>query len=300
MQTVYARGSKLMGKVSIQTRGKALFPHILSFFPPSFSSARNDQGQTPLYWACESDDPYLAQVLIDNGADVDATESFGYSPLHLAAFLGHENLTRTLINANASLTGGNNEGSTPLHLAAKQGHASVVRLIVASGKADVLAKDHEGQTPIQLCEKDSETFNILRDCLLELKRQRDSSMQAEAAAAAAAPAVVAPAADAEEVTQLKEQMDKMSRAVALLTSNIEVERGRVAELENKLAEEMFRSNDLLKKGGLSLCVKCQSRVRDTVFMPCMHFHFCGQCTKGMSSCESCNVPVTGKIPAILE
>merc|ERR1712065_10236 len=75
---------------------------------------RNDQGQTPLYWACESDDPYLAQVLIDNGADVDATEIFGYSPLHLAAFLGHENLTRTLINANALLTGGNNEGSPPL------------------------------------------------------------------------------------------------------------------------------------------------------------------------------------------
>jgi ankyrin repeat protein len=50
---------------------------------------QNDQGQTPLYWACESDDPALVQVLIDHGADVNAAESFGYSPLHLVAYLGH-------------------------------------------------------------------------------------------------------------------------------------------------------------------------------------------------------------------
>ena len=36
---------------------------------------RNDEGQTPLYWACESDDPFLAQVLIDNKELADFFEA---------------------------------------------------------------------------------------------------------------------------------------------------------------------------------------------------------------------------------
>merc|ERR1711916_78094 len=181
---------------------------------------RNDQGQTPLYWACEGDEPELASVLIENGADVNAAESaFGYSPLHLAAYLGHENLTRVLINANGDVCGTNNEGSTPLHLAAKQGHVQVVRLILASGKADLLAKDLSGSTPIQLCEKGSETFDLMRDRLLEMKQERDQSpgaspggtMTADASsggnASADPPEAVEGGVSAAETAQNKEQME---------------------------------------------------------------------------------------------
>ena len=102
------------------------------------------------------------------------------------------------------------------------------------------------------------------------------------------------------MSQMKEQMEKMTRAVALLTSNIDVERGRVADLEAKLAAEMLRSKDLLKQGGLSLCVKCQSNVRNCVLMPCMHFYYCNECANGMSSCENCKTSIHGKVPAKIE
>lgn len=50
----------------------------------------NDEGQSPLYWACESDQPQLVQLLVERGADVNAAETVGgFSPLHLAAYLGH-------------------------------------------------------------------------------------------------------------------------------------------------------------------------------------------------------------------
>ena len=283
----------------------SLFFFFLFFFF-FFLLVRNDQGQTPLYWACESDDPSLAQVLLDNGADVNAAESFGFSPLHLAAYLGHENLTRTLINAGAAVTLTNNEGSTPLHLAAKQNHVGVAQVLVASGKVDLLAKDLEGFTPIQLCEKGSECFDLLRDRLLEMKRARDTS---GAVPSVTVPSISTTAAasnnsgggfgSASVSPRPNEQMEKMSKAIALLTSNIDSERVRVSQLEQQLAEEQLRSQELLKKGGLSLCVKCQTRMRDRVFLPCMHFYFCGECSKGMTSC-SCTTQISGKVPAKLE
>ena len=84
-------------------------------------------------------------------------------------------LTRVLLAGGASGTATNNEGSTPLHLAAKQNHLSALQLLVGSGKVDLLAKDTEGNTPIQLCEKGSECFDFLRDKLLEMRRVRDGS-----------------------------------------------------------------------------------------------------------------------------
>jgi hypothetical protein len=259
---------------------------------------RNDEGQTPLYWACESDDPFLAQVLLDNGADVTAAEAFGFTPLHLAAYLGHANLTRVLINAGASGTATNNDGSTPLHLAAKQDHVAVARMLVVSGKVDLLAKDGEGNTPIQLAPKTGEVFELLRDKLLEMKRARDVSSPGGLPPAAASAATTAPAASV--TASSSEQTEKMSKAIALLTANIDVERARVAELEQRLAEETLRSNELLKKGGLSLCVKCAARTRNRVLLPCMHLYYCGECAKGMTSCEACNTQITGKVPAKLE
>ncbi len=266
---------------------------------------RNDEGQTPLYWACEVDDPFLAQVLIDNGADVAAAEAFGFTPLHLAAYLGHVNLTRVLVNAGASGTTTNNEGSTPLHLAAKQDHVAVAQLLVAAGKVDLLAKDGEGNTPIQLAPKGSACFDFLRDKLLEMKRVRDNGSSVAAAApvaAAVAPAAVAPASPAAPAASAgtTEQLEKMQKAIKLLTTNIESERARVAELEQRLAQETVRSTELLQKGGLSLCAKCKTMMRDRVFLPCMHFYYCGECAKGMASCEACGTQITGKVPAKLE
>lgn len=269
---------------------------------------RNDQGQTPLYWACESDDPFLVQVLIENGADVNAAESFGFTPLHLAAYLGHSSITKVLVTAGASLVGTNNDGSTPLHLAAKQNHVDVVRILVSSPKADLLAKDGSGFTPIQLCEKGSESFDVLRDKLLEMKRERDGSTPAGGSGSTSTGSLVGGGGGASSAGGStgaldavgKEQIEKMQKAIVLLTSNIEVERGRVSELERRLAEEMARSNDLLKRGGLSLCVKCHKKIRDRVLLPCMHLYYCGDCAKSMSICESCNTPICGKVPAKLE
>ena len=103
--------------------------------------------RTPLHSATAGGHTEIAELLIDNGADVNANEDYGWTPLHLAAKYGHREVAELLIAKGADVNAKKKDGWTPLHLAALYGHTEIVELLIAKD-ADVNPKTEEGATPL--------------------------------------------------------------------------------------------------------------------------------------------------------
>ena len=71
------------------------------------------------------------------------------TPLHLAAFKGYKDVVELLLANKAEVNAKDNNGQTPLHVAALKGHKDVAELLLAN-KAEVNAKDNNGETPLHL------------------------------------------------------------------------------------------------------------------------------------------------------
>ena len=69
---------------------------------------------TPLHYAVLNDAPQIAQVLLQNGAIVDARNSAGMTPFMFAVIKNHINVVRVLIKAGADLNLSDNTQRSPL------------------------------------------------------------------------------------------------------------------------------------------------------------------------------------------
>jgi ankyrin repeat protein/ketosteroid isomerase-like protein len=118
------------------------FPHVNGF---------ND-AHTPLLVAARDGHTEIARVLLDAGADVNATEpTFGAVPLHKAVYNGHVELTRMIANqpgVDVNFQGATN-GYTPLHDAIWHGYEECANAVLDAG-ASVVLVGHDGKTPLDL------------------------------------------------------------------------------------------------------------------------------------------------------
>ena len=98
------------------------------------------------------------------GADVHAKSKFGRTPLDYAAEDGHKEIAELLIAEGADLNAvGGSFGETPLHTAAWNGHKEVAELLIAKG-ADVNVKGNNSETPLDWAIRGNytETADLLR------------------------------------------------------------------------------------------------------------------------------------------
>ncbi|KAJ6101921.1 hypothetical protein N7486_004348 [Penicillium sp. IBT 16267x] len=113
-------------------------------------NASDSTGRTPLSRAAEHGHLDIARLLIDRGADVNASNSTRWKPLSRAAEHGHLDIARLLIDRGANVNATNDvTGWTPLSRAARHGHLDFARLLINRG-ADVNASDSIGWTPLSL------------------------------------------------------------------------------------------------------------------------------------------------------
>ena len=86
-----------------------------TFIPPGIPFA----GASALHLAVLKDNREIAQVLLDNGADIDirARDEFGGPPLEWAVFFGIKDMGVFLVESGADVNAGNGFGTTPLDAA---------------------------------------------------------------------------------------------------------------------------------------------------------------------------------------
>ena len=107
-----------------------------------------NSGETPLMLAARSGQVDAVMVLLNLGADVNATEAWnGQSALMWAAAEGHVPVLQTLIDHGADVRARSNSGATPLLFAARKGSMDAVRRLLAAG-SDVNEKRPDGATPL--------------------------------------------------------------------------------------------------------------------------------------------------------
>ena len=89
---------------------------------------------------CGSPTWEITELLIANGADVNAKDKYPFTPLHIAALNGHKEIVELLIAAGADVNAEDGDGYTPLDCAIKDKHTET---------ADLLRK-HGGKTGEEL------------------------------------------------------------------------------------------------------------------------------------------------------
>lgn len=89
--------------------------------------------ESPLATAAEQSDAKAVRALLDQGADVNASQPDGMTALHWTAYHDNLELAQTLVEARAAVSVTNRYGVTPLALACQNGNGALVELLLAHG-----------------------------------------------------------------------------------------------------------------------------------------------------------------------
>lgn len=89
----------------------------------------------------------MAEILLENGADVNQADLGGTTPLEDAAINGHLDIVNLLIAKGASVVQQSPKGYTALHAAAYGGNPEIVKVLLENG-AEIDARDEFGMTPL--------------------------------------------------------------------------------------------------------------------------------------------------------
>jgi uncharacterized protein len=109
------------------------------------SVARNAMKVMPLHSAVARNQVKISELLLTNGANVNARQEGGFSPLHAAAQSGNLQMAELLLNHGADVNAKTDKGKTPLALTKEEGQEAgpkeerdaVARFLIANGARDM-------------------------------------------------------------------------------------------------------------------------------------------------------------------
>ncbi len=107
---------------------------------------------TPLMFAAWRQDPRLAKILIDAGADVNAVDARGDTALMWSAYSDYADpeTTRVLLKAGADVHARNRGGESAMTWARQRGETAIVRLLLNNG-----AKDEPTTQPVHAAKSEA-------------------------------------------------------------------------------------------------------------------------------------------------
>lgn len=118
---------------------------------PEGIDERDQDLRTPLMHAAIDSNESAAQVLIQGGAAVNATDKMGFSALSYASQSYSPNIVAMLLSNGAKVDNVDEHGNTPLFRAVfnSKGRPEVIRLLLEAG-ADKNLKNKHGVSPYEL------------------------------------------------------------------------------------------------------------------------------------------------------
>jgi len=109
----------------------------------------NRLGVTPLMMACQWNQPEIAGLFLDYGADLEPVESScGRNALMYACLSGNVRLVKLLVERGARIDSTDCMGRTPLMMASSVGKTEIVRLLIECG-ANIHLKDNSGVNALE-------------------------------------------------------------------------------------------------------------------------------------------------------
>jgi ankyrin repeat protein len=118
---------------------------------PALANAWSPDGFTPLQLASFFNRPEAAALLVEGGADIEATarNDFRVRPLHSAVASRSYPTIDLLLEHGADPNARQQGGFTPLHEAAHHGDLRIIETLLAHG-ADPSARNEAGQTALEI------------------------------------------------------------------------------------------------------------------------------------------------------
>jgi ankyrin repeat protein len=144
-------------------------------------NATEGDGTTALHWASYRDDGESAAMLIRAGANVNAANDLGATPLWTASLNGSAAMVRRLLDAGANPNAALLLGETPLMVASRSGNADVVEQLLKRG-ANVNARAARGQTALMwaVAQKHPDVVKVLLAHRADVHARSESWSQVEA------------------------------------------------------------------------------------------------------------------------
>jgi ankyrin repeat protein len=127
--------------------------------------AKNN-GITAFMLASQHDCTFVAEALLNAGAELDGQDDFGWTALMAAAGHGHEDIVAFLLQAKANVNTVDIGGGTALWHAARYGRAGITRRLLAA-RADATITPSSGMTLVETARSSGslDTAQVLKEAI---------------------------------------------------------------------------------------------------------------------------------------